>query len=194
MILQDHELEAYRRLGTALHTEYQPQTEIESQLVQRIVDCFARLSRAAAIDFNLMNMDLANVDLAENTEEAANDAVDDNFLAHARAWVRHSGSFEKLGRYEGRISRQLIQYRRELDSIQTLRKSQPVPEPNPSETADSKTTKDALASFRRLHSPDWLPRFMTAAAVESDMHAPLIPPIRATDSPTQPSLSNSGGN
>ena len=198
MILQDHEVDAYRRLGTALHSDYQPQTEIESQFVQHIVDCNMRLNRAAAIDSNLMN-----VGVAENIREGgANDDITETVVAQTRAWVKQADSFEKLGRYEARISRQMLQYIRELDRIQNLRKSQPLPVADAAENAESKGNYNELASLRRMRSPDWLPRFMTAVSIglnnaiafEPKMAAPTIIPRLATDSPIQPSLSNSGGN
>ena len=117
MILQSHELEAYRALGAALHRDYAPQTELEKQLVQHIADCNMRLNRIAAIDANLLN-----IGLVENTRENVDhDDVTETVIAQTRAWVKQADSFEKLGRYEARISRQLLRYIQELDRIQALR-------------------------------------------------------------------------
>ncbi len=166
MILQDHEVDAYRRLSSALLAQYQPQSEIESQLVQHIVDCNMRLNRAAAIDSNLMN-----AGLVENTRDDGHDDVTETVLAQTRAWVKQADSFEKLGRYEGRISRQMLQYMRELDRVQNLRKSEIlVQNAAPAEfgeTTESKGDNNRLASFRRIPSPDWLPRVMTAVSLAS---------------------------
>ena len=150
MILQAHEVDAYRRLGTALQADYQPKTEIESQLVQHIIDCNMRINRAAAIDSNLLN-----VGLAENMKEGTGDDIIESVIAQTRAWVKQADSLEKLGRYEARISRQLFQYTRELDSIQNLRKS--------TETAESASDYPKLASFRS----EWIPRFTTAVNLRS---------------------------
>jgi hypothetical protein len=222
MILRDHEVDAYRRLGAALHADYQPQTEIESQLVQHIVDCNMRLNRAAAIDSSLLN-----VGLAENTNDDAPDAITESVIAQTRAWTRQADSFDKLGRYEARISRQMLQYVRELDRIQGLRKSQPIAQEISSETTESNTGNSELASFRtcgqacalpaalssqepnqgrtalvgaslrRTSSPDYLPRFMTAISINSrgtiDTTTHTNAPA-ATVSSIQPSFPNSGGN
>ena len=160
MILQSHEVDAYRRLGTALHADYNPQNEIEKQLVQHIVDCNMRINRAAAMDSNLLNVALAN-----NTEYEAPDAATESVLAQTTAWLNHADSLEKLGRYEARLSRQLLQYTRELDRVQNLRKSQPIAAEKTTEATDSNQDNNELASLRRTPSPDWLPRFMTAVSV-----------------------------
>jgi hypothetical protein len=154
MILQEHEMEPYRRLTDALTAQYHPATEIESQLVQRIIDCNMRLSRIAAIDCNLLN-----VTLAENTRDYAPDAMTESVIAQTSAWVMHADSFEKLGRYEVRISRQMLQFVRELERIQNLRKDQltiepPAPEKQ-AEPAETNIDETKLASLRT-------PRVMTA--------------------------------
>jgi hypothetical protein len=156
MILQDHEAEPYRRLSQALHHDYRPKTEIEFQLVQHIVDCNMRLNRIAAIDSNLMN-----IGVVENTrDDAAHGDITETVIAQTRAWVKQADSFEKLGRYEARISRQLLQYMRELDRIQTLRRSQQA-----SQTAETKTPYTQVASFRRKEQNDFVPRTMTAISL-----------------------------
>jgi hypothetical protein len=162
MILQPHEADAYRRIGAAFHAQYQPQTEIESQLVQHLIDCNMRLSRAAAIDSNLLN-----VGLAENIRNDGNDDVIETVLAQTRAWVRQENSFDKLSRYEGRISRQLFQYIRELERIQNLRKSQETTPAKSTEAAESMQDNHKFGSVRRSPSPDFIPRFMTAISLGS---------------------------
>jgi hypothetical protein len=49
MILQTHGLEAYTRLTTALTNDLAPATELERQLVQKLIDCHTRLNRIAAL-------------------------------------------------------------------------------------------------------------------------------------------------
>ena len=119
MVLQVHELEAYRRLGTALNEELLPKTESERQFVQKIVDCHTRLNRIAALESNLLNISLVYNESSANPHDDAMESV----AAQCRAWVRNEDSFEKLGRYEGRISRQLLQYTKELDRIQKARQA-----------------------------------------------------------------------
>jgi hypothetical protein len=162
MILQPHEADAYRRIGAAFHAQYKPQSEIESQLVQHIVDCNMHLNRAAAIDSNLLN-----AGLAENIREDGNDDVTETVLAQTRAWVSQEDSFDKLSRYEGRISRQLFQYLHELEHVQNLRKSQEITSAASSEATESKDDSQKLGSFRKSSSPDYLPRVMTAVSIGS---------------------------
>ena len=42
--------------------------------------------------------------------------------AQCRAWIENADSFEKLGRYEARISRQMLQYTTELERLQQARR------------------------------------------------------------------------
>lgn len=182
MILQPHEADSYRRIGAAFHAQYTPQSEIESQLVQHIVDCNMRLNRAAAIDNNLLN-----IGLAENMREDGNDDVTETVLAQTRAWLQNENSFEKLSRYESRISRQLFQYIRELERLQNLRKSQEVVPEIPGEAAESNGNNPKLASFRQSSSPDYLPRFMTAVSVASTSGAE---PVEAASAREQGEMSN----
>jgi hypothetical protein len=171
MILQPHEADAYRRIGAAFHAQYKPQTEIESQLVQHIVDCNMRLNRAAAIDNNLLN-----IGIAENMREGRGDDVTEKVRAQTRAWVSQENSFDKLSRYEGRISRQLFQYIRELERIQNLRKSQEIATKEASQAANSNGDNHKLASSCKTPSPNQMPRFLTAvSAVSADIGPALLP-------------------
>src|SRR5438874_10587864 len=54
MILQDHELDAYRELSSKLNRDFAAKNEIERQLVQKIIDCHMRLNRAAAMDYSMI--------------------------------------------------------------------------------------------------------------------------------------------
>jgi hypothetical protein len=174
MILQEHETEPYRRLTNELRAQYLPATEIENQLVQHIIDCNMRLNRAAAIDCNLLNVGLAD-NIRSN---AIHDEVTESVIAQTRAWVKQADSFEKLGRYEARISRQLLRYMHELEHVQNLRKSQqPIDQPavgNQTQPNESNHQNHQLASLRTNppHDPrrdpqhEWVPtrvpRVMTA--------------------------------
>ena len=60
LLLLPHEVEPYQRMTGAFRSDYNPQTELESQLVQHIVDCNMRLHRIAAIENNLFSV--GNVD------------------------------------------------------------------------------------------------------------------------------------
>ena len=160
MILQPHEIETYHRLTEALRAHYQPETEIENQLVQHIINSNMRLHRIAAIDCNLLN-----VGLVENIrEDVEHDAVTESVIAQTRAWVKQADSFEKLGRYEGRISRAMLKYMRELEHVQHLRKNQV---PQVAQVEESKPEAAKLGSSCIRPCTDWIPtdqpRKMTAA-------------------------------
>ncbi len=60
MVLHEHEVEPYHRLCRALNADYNPQTEIEKQLVQHIADANTRLNRIAAIESNLFSVGTSN--------------------------------------------------------------------------------------------------------------------------------------
>jgi hypothetical protein len=119
MILQTHELAAYTRLGEALNHDLAPATEQERQLVQKLIDCHTRLNRIAALDGNILNFSLT-----QNESDAAHDDELETIAAQCRAWVHNADSFEKLGRYEARISRQMLQYTAELERLQKARHDQ----------------------------------------------------------------------
>jgi hypothetical protein len=161
MILQDHEMESYRRLSEALHIDYRPKTEIEAQLVQKIIDCNMRLNRAAAIDCNLLN-----IAVAEDTGDAG-----DSIAAQTRAWIKQADSLEKLSRYEGRISRQMLQYIRELDRIQGLRKSQQV-----SEAAGKNADNTRVASLGQRASTPPVARVMSAVSAGETPRLTVVKP------------------
>ena len=120
LLLLPHEAEPYQRMTAAFRSDYNPQTELESQLVQHIVDCNMRLHRIAAIESNMFA-----VGTIENVrEDVEHDDATEVVVAQTRAWMKQADSFEKLGRHEGRISRQLLKYTAEMDRVQTLRKNQ----------------------------------------------------------------------
>ena len=125
LILQPEEHDAYRRLSKALRSELRPRTEMEHQLVQKITDTHIRLNRVAAIDNNMLNFGLLeNLPDADNKDANDSSAGDETAIAHAQAkyWIAQQMSFEKLGRYEGRLSRQLLAYTKELERLQTNRR------------------------------------------------------------------------
>jgi len=161
MILQPHEIETYRRLTEALRAQYQPETEIENQLVQHIINSNMRLHRIAAIDGNLLNLGLVD----NIREDVEHDAVTESVIAQTRAWVKQADSFEKLGRYEARISRAMLKYMRELEHVQHLRRTQV---PQLVQVDESKAETGKLASSCTKPQTDWVPsaqpRKMTVSA------------------------------
>jgi hypothetical protein len=45
-------------------------------------------------------------------------------VAQTRAWMERAGTIDTLGRYEARLSRQLLKYQQEFERLQTVRKEQ----------------------------------------------------------------------
>jgi hypothetical protein len=119
LILQQHEHEAYTRLTTEITKNLDPQTELERQLVQKIIDTHTRLNRIAALDGNILNFGLTS-----NETDAPHDDALETIAAQCRSWIENADSFEKLGRYEARLSRQLLQYTKELERLQANRKDE----------------------------------------------------------------------
>jgi hypothetical protein len=156
LLLLPHEVEPYQRMTAAFKSDYNPQTEFESQLIQHIVDCNMRLHRIAAIESNMFAV--GTID--NMREDAGHDDATEAVIAQTRAWIKQADSFEKLGRHEVRLSRQLLKYTQEIDRVQSLRKQNLV------QLAESKPDNTKLASSctRPLPSPksDNPPRTMTA--------------------------------
>jgi len=119
LILQTHEHEAYTRLTTEITKDLTPKTELERQLVQKMIDCHTRLNRIAALDGNILNFGLT-----QNESDAPHDDALETIAAQCRSWIENADSFEKLGRYEARISRQLLQYTAELERLQANHREQ----------------------------------------------------------------------
>ena len=142
MILQPHEQEAYQRLTEALTSELKPATEMESQLVGKIIDCHTRINRIAAIENNILNFGLL-----ENTSDAPHDDALECMAAQSRAWLANENSFEKLGRYEARLVRQLLGYTKELERLQNSKCSATV-RVEPAQAIPAEPVTSKLASFR----------------------------------------------
>ena len=136
---------AYLRLASALKREYSPATETESQFVQKIIDCHMRLNRIAAIENNILNIGVTR----HTNPDSGNDEMTEALIAQAAAWTAEANTFDKLSRYESRISRQLIQYTKELDRIQTARKRERTERENQRHPVEIKTDTTKSASFRQ---------------------------------------------
>jgi hypothetical protein len=141
VILQPHEHEAYTRLTAALTAELNPATEFQRQLVQKIIDCHTRLNRLAAMESNILNFGLI-----ENHSDAAHDDATECMAAQTRAWLQHENSFEKLGRYEARLSRQLLAYTKELERLQSAAREAAAEQ---RQAAQNEEDERRLASFRK---------------------------------------------
>jgi hypothetical protein len=119
LILQPGELEAWDRLTTALLSQLQPMTELERQAVAKIIDTHFRLNRLACVENNVFNFGLL-----DNTSDAPNEDRLEVLIAQTRSWIERAGSFDTLGRYEARLTKQVLQFTRELEHLQQERKHQ----------------------------------------------------------------------
>jgi hypothetical protein len=119
LILQESELEAYNRMATAMLTDIKPKSEPERQIAQKIIDTNFRLNRLTAIENNLFTFGTTR-----NETDTPHDDRIEVMAAQTRAWTERATTFDTLGRYESRLSRQLLKYQEEFERLQTERKRQ----------------------------------------------------------------------
>src|SRR5277367_5787114 len=113
LMLQPNEMEAYNRLTVSMLSDLKPKTEPERQLAQKIIDGHFRLNRLAAIENNMLNFGL----IRYTTDTDHDDRVE-VMIAQTRALIEQTNAFDVLGRYETRLSRQLLKYIEELKRTQ----------------------------------------------------------------------------
>jgi hypothetical protein len=80
LILQPDELEAWSRLSRELVSEFQPTTELERQVVAKIIDTHFRLNRLASVENNIFNFGLI-----DNTTDSDNEDRVEVLIAQTRA-------------------------------------------------------------------------------------------------------------
>ena len=131
-----------------------------------------RLNRIAAMENNVLN-----ISLLENTSNAAHDDATETIAAQARAWVDRADSFEKLGRYEARISRQLLQYTKELERLRQARQLCDTEPAQPGQTPDNAPDNDKFGSFCSVSSDDRVTRIRTASITTR----PVAPPVKIAE-------------
>jgi len=119
LILQPDEMEAYNHLSRELVSQLKPMTELERQTVAKIIDTHFRLNRLAGVENNIFNFGLI-----DNTTDTPHDDRIEVMIAQTRAWIERSGTFDALGRYEARLTKQVLQFTRELEHLKKERKSQ----------------------------------------------------------------------
>jgi hypothetical protein len=119
LILQESELEAYNRMGSAMLTDLKPKSEPERQIAEKIIDTNFRLNRLTAIENNLFTFGLT-----QNETDTPHDDRIEVMAAQTRAWTERASTFDTLGRYESRLSRQLLKYQEEFERLQAVRKLQ----------------------------------------------------------------------
>ena len=119
MILLATETDAYNRMGTAMLIDLKPKSEPERQIAQKIIDTNFRLNRLTAIENNLFTFGITG----SETDCPHDDRVE-VMAAQTRAFTERAGLFDTLGRYESRLSRQLLKYQEEFERLQAVRKEQ----------------------------------------------------------------------
>jgi hypothetical protein len=113
LMLQPNEMEAYNRLTATMLSDLKPKTEPERQLAQKIIDGHFRLNRLAAIENNMLNFGLI-----QYTTDTDHDDRVEVMVAQTRALIEQANAFDVLGRYETRLSRQLLKYIEEFKRTQ----------------------------------------------------------------------------
>ena len=63
-----------------------------------------------------------NFGLTQNETAADQDDRIEVMAAQTRAWIEHANTFDTIGRYEARLSRQLLKYQQEFERLQAVRK------------------------------------------------------------------------
>src|SRR5580658_9956206 len=119
LILLATEREAYNRMGTAMLIDLKPKSEPERQIAQKIIDTNFRLNRLTAIENNMFTFGT----LWSETDCPHDDRTE-VMAAQTLAWTERATSFDILGRYESRLSRQLLKYQEEFERLQAVRKEQ----------------------------------------------------------------------
>jgi hypothetical protein len=140
MMLQPHEVEAQTRMSHNMMEDYRPKTEAERQLVIKIVDCHMRLNRVSAIDNNILNLSMLEHIRTEDGQSPELEIA----IAQSKAWLEHAAELDRLSRYGARISRQLLQYTKELSRIQKERREESL---RHAQTFKNKAAQKHLASF-----------------------------------------------
>ena len=117
LMLQETELAAYNRMSSSMLNDLNPKTEPERQIAQKVIDINFRLNRLTAIENNIFSFGLV-----KNETGTPHDDRIEVMAAQTRAWIERSNSFDCLGRYEARLSRQLLKYQEEFERLQAERK------------------------------------------------------------------------
>jgi hypothetical protein len=163
MVLQAHELASYNQLTAAMLADLKPVSEPERQIAQKIVDLNFRINRITAIENNMLNFDIG-----PNEPDFEEDEGIARMMGQARAWKQDAHAFEILGRYEARLSKQLLQYQKELERLKDVRKAEAA---IVSQTEETVTVNPEVASFGKP-----APNFVMSA--EQPERIPLPPPDR----------------
>jgi hypothetical protein len=164
LILLETERVAYNRMATSMLNDLNPRSEPERQIAQKIIDTNFRLNRLTAIESNMFSFGLL-----ENETGTEHDDQIETMAAQTRAWIERAQSFDLLGRYETRLSRQLLKYQQEFERLQAERKKQELIDKSRSAEEIKRDAFDP-ASFGKLS-----PEFILGPGTYRVM-TPLLPP------------------
>jgi hypothetical protein len=112
VVLEDENLQAFTDLLNSYELELQPQTEIQSALVQTIAVCRWRLLRLWSIERSSLKIEMDKHDPAENSPST-------RAAMAFRTLSDESRSLDILNRYETRYDRQIIRSLNMLHKLQT---------------------------------------------------------------------------
>ena len=142
--MQQHESAAHEDLTERMLRDLKPVTEPEKQIAQKIIELNFRLNRITAIENNMLNFDMGPEEPAFEEDEGIA-----RMMGQAAAWKKDAHAFEILGRYEARLSKQLLQYQHELERLKTVRKAEAAEAEQISQVAQPATLSPESASFGR---------------------------------------------
>jgi len=140
LMLLDTEAEAYNRMAASMLVDLNPKSEPERQIAQKLIDINFWLNRLAAIENNIFSFGLT-----ENETDIDHDDRIEVMAAQTRTWIERSSSFDTLGRYEARLSRQLLKYQEELERLRTERQNR-----LPEQIEETEEDNANPASFDRI--------------------------------------------
>jgi hypothetical protein len=141
IVLQPDEMEAYNELTGNILDDLDPQTEMEHQTVQKIIDAHFRLNRLASLENNIFQFGAAD----RTTDSPHEDRVE-MMIAQTRAWLDRGASFDILGRYESRLARQVLRFTLEFERLRRARRAIEIAE-EVLENSENEELDDNLASF-----------------------------------------------
>jgi hypothetical protein len=133
VVLPDEDQPVYDSLGVHLHATWQPQTDIERELVLTIQNTTWRLNRVVELEFSLFAVG-AQQQLAAIEEQFPDQPLHGQYaLARAAAYVANLKAFDQISRQEGRLQRLLDRSNKEIHLLASQRPAvpQPVPQPEP---------------------------------------------------------------
>jgi hypothetical protein len=168
LVMQTHEFAAYEQLTGKMMADLMPVSEPERQIAQKIIDLNFRINRITAIENNMLNFDIG-----PNEPDFEEDEGIARMMGQARAWKKDAQSFEILGRYESRLSKQLLQYQKELERLQAVRTLQSRDGKGAvvAQTNETEPLNHESASFGKT-----VPTYVMSAA--QNPRQPLPPPAR----------------